>query len=260
MKLYPDKYEENDFVFFLHIPKTAGTSLTNSLKSAFREDHSLTPFQMNNVRAHPQEIFLNAELLYGHFPHEIYAKRLPKQPNFILTFLRDPVAHYVSTFFHLKMDPTFAYTTRLTSDRQLAEDIHSSLKSASIEDFLKSSHSQMFDNFQTRYLVNGLSSGYHHHTDEQLLPVAQRLLLELPFFGLTERFDDSLQLLQTVLGIGKKLQLLESNKARNKPRNFSPSAEVLTEIQRRTPADSALYDVAQLAFEARLFAHASVVS
>ncbi len=257
MKLYPEKYQKSDFIFFLHIPKTAGTSLSNALKTAFAEERSITPLQMNNVRAHPKEIFLNAELLCGHFTHEIYAKRLPKQPNFILTFLRNPIQHYVSIFFHLKIDPTFTYTIRLANDKKHAEEIHNYIKDKSIEQFLEYEHSAIFDNFQTRYLVKGLSSDYKDFNDSELLPVAQRLLLDLPFFGLTDRFDDSLTLLESAMALDKKLHLLKSNKSRNKPRNFSLSPNVLTEIQVRTRCDSALFYFAQQAFEARFGAYES---
>ncbi len=99
MKHYPDTYQQNDFVFFLHIPKTAGTSVTNALKAAFPEERTLTPYQMNNVRKHPQEIYLRAELLYGHFTHDVYGRRLPKQPDFILTFLRQPSSTSSPPFF-----------------------------------------------------------------------------------------------------------------------------------------------------------------
>jgi hypothetical protein len=255
MRLYPDKYQKNDFVFFLHIPKTAGTSLSNSLKAAFAEERSITSAQMNNVRAHPKEIFLNAELLCGHFTHEVYAKRLPKQPNFILTFLRNPIEHYVSTFFHLKIDPSFTYTIRLVKDKKHAEDIHRYVKEKSIEEFLKYEYSAIFDNFQTRYLVKGLSSDYHDYNDEELLPIAQRLLLDLPFFGLTDRFDESLKLLESAMLLDKKLHLLKANKSRNKPRNFSLSPDVLTEIESRIQADMALFDFAQQAFDARFGAY-----
>ncbi len=255
MKYYPEKYQRGDFVFFLHIPKTAGTSLTNSLKSAFDQKHSLTPEQMNNVRKYPQDIFLNAEFLYGHFTHDVYSKRLPKQPNYVLTFLREPVEHFISTYFHLKMDPSFTYTIRLTRDKQHAEEIHSVVKNMAIEDFLESRHRSLFDNFQTRYLVRGLSSTYNDCDDEQLLPIAQRLLLNLPFFGLTDRFDDSLTLLESVMGIENKLQLLKANKSRNKPNNFVLSQAVLTEIQQKTSVDRALFECAQEGFEARFGAY-----
>ena len=252
MKHYPDTYQQNDFVFFLHIPKTAGTSVTNALKAAFPEKRTLTPYQMNNVRKHPQEIYLRAELLYGHFTHEVYGRRLPKQPDFILTFLRQPLDHFISTFFHLKIDPTFAYTTRLTDDKARAEAFHAELKDMDIEAFLDHPDSRLFDNFQTRYLVKGLTSDYSGYPDEQLLPIAQRLLLDLPFFGLTERFDDSLSLLASTLGNTVDLKSSRSNRSRNKPRNYSPNPEVVQAIERRTRADNALYALAGQAFDARL--------
>jgi hypothetical protein len=252
MKHYPDTYQPNDFVFFLHIPKTAGTSVTNALKAAFPEERTLTPYQMNNVRKHPREIYLQAELLYGHFTHEVYGRRLPKQPDFIVTFLRKPLEHFISTFFHLKIDPTFAYTTRLTDDKERAEAFHAELNDMDIEAFLEHPDSRLFDNFQTRYLVKGLTSDYDGFPDEQLLPIAQRLLLDLPFFGLTERFDDSLSLLASTLGSALGLKSNRSNRSRNKPRNYTPSPEVIQAIEQRTFADNALYALANQAFDARL--------
>lgn len=257
MKRYPQHYEEKDFVFFLHIPKTAGTSVTTALTSAFPEDRTLTPYQLNNVRKHPPEIYMNAELLCGHFTHDVYGKRLPKQPDFILTFLREPVEHFVSLYFHLRIDPTFTYTTRLTEQKEFAEEIHSFTREHSIEDFLRSPFSRIFDNFQTRYLVRGLTSNYQGYSDAQLLPVAERLLLDLPYFGITERFDDSLVLLKSVMGLEKGLNLHQANRSRNKPRDFSLTSGARAEIGLRTGVDRTLYELASDAFNARLLAHHS---
>ena len=85
MKVYPQAYEKGDFVFFLHIPKTAGTSLTDALQSGFDADKVIAPIQMNNVRKHPREIFERAELLCGHFSLQMCQQRLPKQPDLLQT-------------------------------------------------------------------------------------------------------------------------------------------------------------------------------
>lgn len=255
-KTYPQHCSEDDFVYFLHIPKTAGTSVANSLVTTFPKDKVLTHDQINSVRTHPREIFLNASFWHGHFTHEVYSKRLPKQPSFVLTFLRDPVAHYVSTFFHLKIDPTFTYTTRLKPDKELAQEIHHFVKERSIEEFLDSAYSNLYDNFQTRYLVRGLSSDYADCSDHQLLPVAQRLLLQLPFFGLTERFDDSIAMLEQCLQLQQPLKKQKANRSRNKPGAFTLAAGTLAEIETRTECDRQLYRLAELAFDARLRAAA----
>lgn len=251
-KTYPERRTNEDFVYFLHIPKTAGTSVANTLVSLFPEDQVLTHDQINSVRKHPREIFLNASFYHGHFTHEVYGRRLPKQPSYILTFLRDPIEHFVSTFFHLKIDPTFTYTIRLYPDKAFAVKVHDFVKDCSIEEFLESEYSALYDNFQTRYLVRGLSSDYLDLEDELLLPIAQRFLLQLPFFGLTERFDDSMIMLGHCLDLPQAPKPQKANRSRNKPRSFSLSADTRQEIERRTASDQQLYRLAQQAFEARL--------
>lgn len=251
MKTFPQQYESSDFVFFLHIPKTAGTSVTKSLQAMFPEDRTLSPQQMNNVRHHPVEVFEKARLLCGHFTHDVYGRRLPRQPNFILTFLRDPIKHFVSTFFHLRVDPDFAYTTRLTADRDLSHAVHTAVQTMEIENFVHHEYADLFKNFQTRYLVRGLSSDYVGLTDDELLPVAKELLLQLPFFGLTESFAQSLELLATVMRQNKALDRFNSNAARNKPKSFSLDEKIKADIATAVSADLELYDFAKKEFAIR---------
>ncbi len=252
VKRYPAKYESSDFVFFLHIPKTAGTSVTQILESVFDEERILAPKQFNNVRRHPQEIFERAEFVAGHYPHREVHRRLPKKPNITVTFLREPVAHFQSLFFHLQIDPTFAYTIRLVKDKEHAERIHSDLQGASLEDFLSSEHCRLFQNFQTRYLAGGLSRDYVGYNDKQLLPIAESILLALPFFGITERFEDSIRLLEDFLNLDDRLPVIKQNAARNRPKGFEISDIQRKAILKRTRADRQLYELATKAFDHRL--------
>lgn len=250
-KRYPETYSPEDFLFFLHIPKTAGTSLTIVLSSVFSEEETIAPIQFNNVRKYPKEIFERAKFLAGHFPHREIRRRLPKQPNFAITFLREPVAHFQSLFLHLKVDSTFAYTTRIVDSKEWATQIYDDLQRMTLTDFVDSEHATLFKNFQTRYLVNGLTNGYRESSDEQLLPIAESLLLGLPFFGITEQFSTSVELLGRVLRLDQAIVPVRENAARNRTADLEIDDALQQRLLELTSVDKALYDFACTAFAHR---------
>ena len=121
-----------------------------------------------------------------------------------------------------------------------------------LEDFLDSEHCSLFENFQTRYLALGLSRDYADYNDTQLLPIAESMLLSLPYFGITERFADSIRLLEYVLDLDRPLPVIKQNASRNRPKNFEISERQRKAIFEKTQADQRLYELAEKAFEHRL--------
>ena len=252
-KSYPEHMSENDVLFFLHIPKTGGTSLTTALAEHWGDELTLTPSQLNTAKAQPKETLANAKFVYGHFSRAVCRRRLPTAPNFTITFLRDPVAHFVSIFYHLRRDTNFAYSTRITlGDKERSLQISELARELPLEEFLKRPEADLFDNFQIKYLVRGMRFDPDVQDIEGLRVLSKKCLKELGAFGITERYQESLKLIGNALGLGAALKHLTSNAAPNKPEESEITSDIIKAIEARTALDLELYEYANLIFDQRL--------
>jgi hypothetical protein len=252
-KSYPERISEEDVLFFLHIPKTGGTSLTTALTEHWGDDLTLTPGQLNTAKAQPKETLANAKFVYGHFSRAVCRRRLPSPPNFTITFLRDPVAHFVSIFYHLRRDTNFAYSTRITlGDKERSRQVSELARDLSLKDFLQQPEADLFDNFQIKYLVRGMRFDPDVQDSERLRVLSKKCLKELGAFGITERYTESLQLIGNALDLGTTLKHLTSNAAPNKPKDPELVGDTIREIEARTQLDRELYRYANSIFDQRL--------
>ncbi len=251
-KAYPHVLDDEDILFFLHIPKTAGTSLTQTLTQRLGRRATLTPEQLNQAKLQPKEVLENARFVYGHFNRTVCTRRMPEAPNFTITFLRDPINHYLSIYKHLQRDPNFSFTTRITlGDRDLSHYIHKITSSGNLGEFLAAPESKLFDNYQTRYLVDGMRF-LPDLNRQDLLNEALVCLEELGAFGITDRYNESLLLFNQALNLAEPLSAVSVNAAPNKEIDKRVSQSEKDEILKRTTLDHQLYQRASALFEERL--------
>lgn len=94
----------------LHIPKTAGTSFRNTLKSVYGEaevvrlDIGLVKqeLRINEVEYHARILPKGTRVLHGHFNVTDLYLRLELPENIpVITWLRDPIDRVVSNYFYL---------------------------------------------------------------------------------------------------------------------------------------------------------------
>ena len=253
-KSYPDQLQSDDVLFFLHIPKTAGTSLTQELTGHWGADSTLTPDQLNTAKAQPRERLATAKFIYGHFSRAVCRRRLPNPPTFTITFLRDPTDHYLSLYHHLQRDPNFAYTTRITlGDREMSHRISELARSTSLPEFMATKESTLFNNFQSKYLVRGMRFNPDVSERPELGRLAKQCLLELGAFGITDRYQDSLLLIEQALKLSSNsLQARSTNIAPNRTRGDRLPEEIQEEISQRTRYDQGLYESALAIFQTRV--------
>ena len=194
--------------------------------------------------------------MMGHVPlgiRQLLPERTPdgREVRFF-TFLREPVDRTLSHYFAMK-----------GSARGLRESAKFGLArlppEPSLEEMVASGH--LHDNLHTRMLSGDLEP--FGEVDDAMLEQAKRNLREgLIFFGLTERFDESLVLAQRRLGLTTILQRAHERRGRrpvtskdgrvnaSRPRGADVPQELVQAAERCNRFDIELYCYAEKLFGA----------
>jgi hypothetical protein len=184
---------EGPLTVFVHIPKTAGTTLAailrdnfpggvSSVGNSFKGRGGFDSGPVGRLREAPALRTHDMHVLTGHLPFAV-RDVLPADTRYI-TFLRDPVERTLSQYYGLLR---LNRRTPLPGDRSLA----AVLAEGNI----------IYDNLQTRMLAD--NSELVGEVDENALAQARENLRSgLTAFGLVERFDESLVLFKQALDLG----------------------------------------------------------
>jgi len=203
--------EKDKLVFFMHIPKTAGTTLSQILRQQYGEEHIFRAYigvGAATLQEHIDSLQLRLEkedrdgnegdrtpavkLILGHVGfglHEILKRELT-----YLTFLRHPVDRVISWYYHQRRVPNAKY--------------HQECQSRNLPEIITCFQPIPTDNHQTRFLAGdtlreklGLAGTIPYGScDRELLEQAKENLCKYFLVtGIQESFDDSLLLLQNHL-------------------------------------------------------------
>jgi hypothetical protein len=236
----------DDVLFFLHIPKTGGTTLNKLITERFSDDEVLpVPDQRDRrrmLRELPRERLAKVRFVGGHFwfgPNDRGVHDYLAPDPVRITMLRDPVARTISTYRHIIGRP--------------GHRLHRAVPRRSLLSFLKHPLGMRnVRNFQARVLVGHapdnpqLASGdpardRGRMSDEELLRRARERLEEFAFVGIFERYEDSVSLLSTLLGWEEVPTIPQLNKAPSKAGEIELSPEERDEILMLTEVDRAIY-------------------
>lgn len=230
-------------VIFLHIPKTAGTTLFSVLWLNYAKNEILLT---DPASAHPFSDFSKVDkvkrekmrVLIGHFAYGMHT--LIPRDSIYITVLREPIERFLSDFYHIKREP--------------AHGLHHLVKSGqmTMQDYLERLASRKQDNIQTRLFAGDYrNNGAEHCSDAMLDQAKENLKNEFAVVGLTERFDETLLLIKRKLG-WKYTLYKRRNVTSNRPKQSTLSRDQLQLLQAHHRYDLALYSYAITLFETQV--------
>ncbi len=254
---------DNDLMYFLHIPKTAGTTLIATLDSYFDHDSIFPSKVWNEVLTNKSKKRKTWKLVRGHFGYNIKSIS-PHKPIF-LTVLRDPIKRTISQIEHIRRDPrgnNWVKKNFLSPNETFDQILHNDEKN------------RVFRNTQTRYL--GLDCDVIKFTrsqssktkddfrfDENLplfeneIPIQKMLknamqrLGKFEFVGISEKFQESMFLLYYTFGwmpINRSWKLNVSPVKTSKKGLTQKSLHILNDLNK---LDTSLYEHGKKIFEKR---------
>ncbi len=228
-------------IAFVHIPKTAGSTLYRVLDRHYSRRHIYTIWRDGTLAdfkhlddARRAEI----RLLRGHFGCGLCGF-LPDDTRYF-TLLREPLDRVLSYYYFVRRTPHHYSHTQVLSEGM------------SPADFFRSGIDFMVDNGQTRLLADletGQEVGFGECTEEHLAAAKRNLRDRFAVVGLTEEFDRTLLLLKRAFG-WRWLFYARQNVSTGRPRRPSPAAlEAARAVNR---LDSELYRYASRLFAAHI--------
>jgi Galactose-3-O-sulfotransferase len=224
---------------FLHVPKTAGTTLRATLRFKYPAEtvtlHDLTDPGAAMARI-PLEVRRSARVITGHLPYGVH-RHIPQDCDYV-TVLRHPVARAVSEYHYIRSHPGHRFHDELVSgDLSLAEFIE---HPRGVKDNLQV---RMMAARREGELVRHATGGSMERTElgERTLEEAKRTLESFLVVGLTERFDESFILIRRALGW--KLPMYASRRVGKRAATAGPPrADDLELVRARNQLDVELYE------------------
>jgi hypothetical protein len=228
-------------LIFLHIPKTAGTTLNRLLEKYYESKYS---WKINSPYPHNFQDELNKisqvqkeeiNLFKGHMAFGLH--ELLPQPSSYITMLRDPVERVISLYYFILRTPDH-YLYNLVREHQM-----------SLKECISSRISSELENGQTRLLSGQLElakkqiASFEKSSPEWLETAKNNLSKPFTTFGITEKFDESLMLFRQKTG-WKFPFYIKHNVNTNRPLKEDISPDVIRLIEKYNELDIELYNYA----------------
>lgn len=213
-------------LLFLHIPRTAGSTLLRLLDRQYGSDAVL---EVYDARTADEVADLQAErsgptrVIAGHFYFGLH--RGLSAPCRYITFLRDPVERVVSHYRFVRGQPEHY--------------LHAAAAAMTLPEYVESCGAMEPNNDQTRLLAGEAMLPSDGTSSEAMLPVAKQNLESHAAVGLTEAFDASVMLMGRLFGWSRPFYVRENRSGRGS--GDGASAEVRELIRAYNALDVQLY-------------------
>ena len=251
MKLVQELGSE-DLVFFLHIPKTAGTTLRMALDRCFDTQDILPSCLQERFIQYTPEDIKPYKFIRGHFKYPLLMNKVHNRP-FLITIVRDPVEQYISFFEQWKRK-----TKELRENQESLKNEIKYFEQTDLEAFLQKPSpiiEKVFINNQTRHLAQKVGMKYSRERfiyDPEVLENAKNLISDMTCIGSVERLQESYYLISYFLSIPPIVDQTRLNAAPERPEQKSISKESLDQIGEYVKMDLEIYNMAHSLISERL--------
>jgi hypothetical protein len=222
-------------VIFLHIPKTAGSTLESILerKFPFRKTYDIYGYgdsiakKVERLKGMPDSEKRKYVLIKGHYQFGLH-EHLPQESTYI-TFLRNPIERIISHYNYVSNDS--------------AHPLHGSIKDGrmTVEDYVLSGRSLELDNGQTRMISGRESESGFGQCSAEILEIAIRNIeAHFALVGLVERFEESMVLMKQSFG-WNNVYYARKNVSRNGIRKSDLTPGALRTLEKHSLLDIELY-------------------
>jgi hypothetical protein len=236
----PTSLTQEQSIIFLHIPKTAGTTISNIIQRSYPQNAIFSNYEIYpelyglELKKIPKVKRKQFQLIQGHLYFGIH-EVLP-QPCTYFTLLRDPVERVISDYYYIRSYKKHPFNQTLISQQMSLEDL-----------IIRGEYHP--DNCQTRFLSGAGKSVPHGQCTQDLLELAKKNLREhFSVVGIVEEFDKTLLLLQKNFG-WKNISYTIQNKNKKRLLKENLSQKTLSVIQDYNQLDLELYDYAKEQFQ-----------
>jgi hypothetical protein len=236
---------DRDFFVFVHIPRTAGSSIAlvlnacfpagevRSLGNIYKGGGGSRPRKARRLReSTPRVVTEGVRGITGHVPYG-FTPHLPGQPRYV-TILRDPVKRALSHYHGVL---------------RRAEDTGSEIAGMTPEEVL-ADPDLIVDNIQTR-MVAGVADATAEVDAATLEQAKQNLEQAFAAFGISERFDESAVLIAWALGVRTVPAVARRRRVTGMGEAVAPDSLRDTFVRRNT-VDLELYTWAADLFDRRV--------
>lgn len=249
-------------MYFLHIPKTAGTTFTSVLDS-FVDYQSIYPEQVyRKLLPDIPENFIKYKLIRGHFGHSITS--IISKNLLCLTMLRDPVQRTISFYDHMKLErarndwvhenflsSTDTLNSALQDPKKIPVFTSYQVRHLAVDLDIRSL-AQYYKLNKETFFIDSLHEFVHPNiSDKRLLQIAKQRISKFSFFGIVENFEESLFLLYYTFGWKPIRSIWNLMVAPHKTTVHGIDEKTMKIIKECTKIDQELYEYVKELFEQR---------
>lgn len=221
---------------FLHIQKTAGSSLVNLARKHYRP----SLISHGDFDGHSPNEFTNIKFVSGHFGYDFARSLIDDRYSF--TFLRNPIERVLSFYyFHRTRKVNEFPITRIAQTLELDDFLALGLKDPYIKE-------RIWNN-QTWQLAHGYASDYsiNDFSEDALMEKSIGNLKKFTHIGFVETFEQDIEEILPNLGIkySNSKPITKINKTYNRLHINELPESSLTIINELTSLDVKLYKYAQ---------------